>query len=57
MVKVSHWKFCDQWFNFILFKQDINDNKSYEYEVSLINIHIIYILISFKLNYILYKNI
>ena len=57
MVKDSHWKFCDQWFNFFLFKQDTNDYKSYEYEVSLIDIHIIYIciLISFKLNYIVHK--
>ena len=34
----------------------MNDDKSYEYEVSLIIIHIIYVYISFKLNYILYKN-
>ena len=28
---------------FFLFKQDTNDHKSYEYEVSLIDIHIIYL--------------
>ena len=42
-----------------MFKQDTNDYKSYEYGIS-IDIHIyiyIYILISFKLNYKLYKNI
>ena len=43
-----------------LFKQYTNDKKSYQYEVSLTDIHSVYIyihiLISFKLNYILYKN-
>ena len=34
----------------------LNPNKSYEYEVSLIDIHIIYIL-SFEINYVLYTNI
>lgn len=29
---------------FVLFKQDTNDHKLYEYEVSLIDIHIIYII-------------
>ena len=42
---------------FFLFKHNANDHKSYEYEVLLIDIHIIYIyiLISFKLNYVVYK--
>ena len=44
-VKAPHRKFCDQLFNFFLFKQDTNDHKSYEYEVSLIYIYILYIYI------------
>ena len=36
-----------------LFKEDTNDHKSYKYEVSLIDIHIIYIYI-YHLNSVIY---
>ena len=59
MVKVHIENFVINGLTFFLFKKDTNDHKSYEYEVSLIDIYNIYIykLVSFKLNYILYKNI